>query len=131
MTRILLVNMPFAALDSPSLALGLFKSRLRQDGFVCDVEHLNFALAEIIGYDNYEFMLRLQAIVGGEQLFARSLFGDWLPPDSEYYREAAESKSAGPGVSEQMDQIRPHVPAFLNYCLDGIAWDQYYIIGFT
>ena len=131
MTSILLVNMPFAALDSPSLALGLFKTRLRQQGFHCDVQHLNFAFAEIIGYENYEFMLRLQAILGGEQLFARSLFGDSLPPESEYYREVTESKSAGPGVLEQMDYIRMQVPAFLDYCVNAIRWQDYEIIGFT
>lgn len=131
MIRVLLVNMPFAAIDSPSLALGLFKSRLRQDGFPCDVEHLNFRFAEIVGYEDYELILRLSAILAGEQLFARSVFGDWLPPDSEYYREAAQTNSAGPDVPARLERIRGCVSLFLQSCLDTIPWNHYDLIGFT
>jgi ribosomal peptide maturation radical SAM protein 1 len=131
MTRVLLVNMPFAALDTPSLALGLFKSRLRQDGIPCDVQNLNFTFAEIIGQDNYDFMLRLSAILGGEQLFARAVFGDALPPDEEYYREALATKSATSETIARLEQIRSAVPTFLQYCLDTTPWQTYDIIGFT
>src|SRR6476659_460007 len=102
--RVLLVNMPFAALDSPSLALGLFKSRLMRDGIECDVQYLNFTFAEMVGQDNYELILRLPAIVAGEQLFARSVFGDNLSPDSEYYREIAAARSAGSDVVPRLEQ---------------------------
>lgn len=129
--RVLLINMPFAALDSPSLALGLFKSRLRQDGFVCDVQHLNFTFAEMIGYDNYEFMLRLPFILGGEQIFARALFGSWLPPDSEYYREVAASKNVDPGIPARLEVIRQFVVPFLERCLSSVPWHSYDLIGFT
>ena len=131
MTRVLLINMPFAALDSPSLALGLFKTRLMKDNIPCDVEDLNLTFAEMIGYENYEFMLRLPAIMAGEQLFARALFGDALPPDSEYYREVSDSKSASPEVPERLETIRRSVPLFLQFCLDSIPWHAYDIIGFT
>jgi ribosomal peptide maturation radical SAM protein 1 len=131
MKRVLLVNMPFAALDTPSLALGLFKTRLEQDGIACDVQHLNFRFAEMVGHDNYQFVLLLSAILGGEQLFARSLFGDWLPRDSEYYREALETKSTSADVPERMEQIRRYVPPFLAACLEQIPWHAYDLIGFT
>jgi ribosomal peptide maturation radical SAM protein 1 len=131
MTRVLLVNMPFAALDTPSLALGLFKSRLRQDGIPCDVQNFNFTFAEIVGQENYEFMLRLSGILGGEQLFARAVFGDDLPPDEEYYREALSSNSATPDTVARLEQLRSSVPTFLQYCLDTTPWQSYDIIGFT
>jgi len=131
MNRVLLVNMPFAALDMPSLALGLFKSRLEQDGIACDIQHLNFRFAEMVGYEDYEYVLRLSAILGGEQLFARSLFGDRLPADSQYYREAVETKSTSADVPSRMEQIRGHVPAFLAACLEEIPWHNYDLIGFT
>ncbi|CAN5819189.1 RiPP maturation radical SAM C-methyltransferase [soil metagenome] len=131
MKRVLLVNMPFAALDTPSLALGLFKTRLREDGIACDVQNLNFRFAEMVGYENYEFVLLLSAILGGEQLFARALFGDCVPPDSEYYREALETKSTSADVPARMEQIRRYVPEFLAACLEQIPWHAYDLIGFT
>ncbi|MDQ1640572.1 MAG: hypothetical protein QOF62_3911 [Pyrinomonadaceae bacterium] len=131
MTRVLLINMPFAALDSPSLALGLFKSRLQQDGIPCDVQNLNFTFAEMIGSENYQFMLRTSGILGGEQLFARSVFGAALPSDEEYYREIAASNCAAPDTSARLEQLRSSVPVFLQFCLDTISWQTYDIIGFT
>ena len=129
--KVLLVNMPFAALDSPSLALGLFKSRLMRDGIECDVQYLNFTFAEMVGLDNYELILRLPAIVAGEQLFARSVFGDSLSPDSEYYREIAATGSAGADVPPRLEQIRSYVPSFLQRCLETVPWQNYDVIGFT
>jgi ribosomal peptide maturation radical SAM protein 1 len=131
MRGVLLINAPFSGIDSPSLALGLFKSRLRQDGIRCDVQHLNFAFAEMVGYDNYEFVLRLPVVMGGEQLFARSLFGDWLPSDTEYYEEIVGSRKVGPETPGRMEQIRGFVPRFLQLCLDTIPWHTYDIVGFT
>lgn len=131
MTRVLLINMPFAALDTPSLALGLFKSKLRQDGIPCDVQNLNFTFAEIVGQENYDFMLRLSGILGGEQLFARAVFGDALPPDEEYYREALSSNSATRETIARLEQLRSSVTTFLQYCLDTTPWQNYEIIGFT
>jgi len=130
-TRVLLINMPFAAIDSPSLALGLFKSRLRAQGVACDVRHLNVDFAEMIGSENYEFMLRLDAILGGEQLFARALFGGHIPPAEEFYREVLATSSAGADVPPRMEQIRQYVQPFLQRCLDTIPWQSYDIVGFT
>ena len=131
MKRVLLVNMPFAALDCPSLALGLFQSRLREEGIPCDVANLNFDFAETVGYDNFEFMLRLPMILGGEQLFARSLFGDRLAPDSQYYRLILETGKATPAIVERLEEIRKSVPRFLEHCLRAIPWREYGIVGFT
>ncbi len=131
MSGVLLVNMPFAGVDSPSLALGLFKSSLRRQGIRCDVEHLNFTFAEMVGYENYELVLRLPVVMGGEQLFARQVFGSWLPSDSEYYREIVVAQKVGPETPGRMEQIRSFVPRFLQLCLESIPWQSYDIIGFT
>src|SRR5262249_5272642 len=102
-TAVLLINMPFAALDSPSLALGMFKARFLADGIPCDVQDLNWRFAEAVGPENYDFVLRLSAIMAGEQLFARALFGDWLPPDSEYYREILSNGAASADVPSRLE----------------------------
>jgi len=123
--------MPFAALDSPSLALGLFKSRLRESGIPCDVEHLNLRFAETIGWDSYEILLRLSAIFAGERLFAMPLFGSQLPPDGEYYSEILLRQAAPPDVPQRLEAIRRYVPPFLDHCVESIPWGRYDVVGFT
>jgi len=129
--RVLLINMPFAALDSPSLALGMFKSRLLAEGVACDVQDLNWRFAEEIGYDDYAFVLQLSAVMAGEQLFARSLFGDLVPPDSEYDQQIVANGDASADVPARLAEIRRHVPAFLQRCIEALPWPAYDVIGFT
>jgi ribosomal peptide maturation radical SAM protein 1 len=131
MRGVLLVNMPFAALDSPSLALGLFKSRLRSLGIPCDVEYLNLRFAEFVGDDTYELLIRSTAIFAGEHVFAGALFGSLLPPSEEYYAEALGRQSTAPDVPPRLEQVRRAVPAFLRQCLDLVPWDRYDVVGFT
>ncbi len=131
MSKVLLVSMPFASLDSPSLALGLFKSRLKNEGVACDVQYLNFDFAEMVGWEDYEFILRLPSILAGEQTFARSLFGDMLPPDSEYCREVMSTGNGDQETARRLEQIKRSVPAFLQRCLESVPWHSYDIIGFT
>ncbi len=130
MSRVLLISMPFAALDTPSLALGLFKSRLNREGIPCDVQYLNFGLAEMIGWDDYEYVLRLPAILAGEQVFAASLFGEWLAPVAEYYQEVVNSGN-DQAIPARLEHIRTQVPAYLQHCLESVPWQAYDIIGFT
>ena len=129
--RIALINMPFAALDTPSLALGLFKSKLNNLGMDCDVRYLNFDFAEFVGTENYDFVLRLSAVMAGEQLFAKSVFGQQVPTDNEYYRQMLASESMGREVPQRLEQIRPAVTVFLQQCLDSIPWARYDVVGFT
>jgi ribosomal peptide maturation radical SAM protein 1 len=131
MRGVLLVNMPFAALDTPSLALGLFKSRLRAENIPCRVVDLNLRFAEMAGWDAYDLILKLPAIMAGEQLFAREVFGDRLPSDAEYYREVLETGLAARDIPPRLEEIRRHVPAFLRHCLESIPWHAYDVIGFT
>lgn len=131
MRGVLLINMPFASLDLPSLALGLFKSRLEEEGIPCRVVDLNLRFAEIVGWDAYNLVLQLSAMMAGEQLFARHVFGDRLPSDAEYYRHAIESELTTPDVPPRIEQIRRYVPVFLQHCLDSIPWDAYDVVGFT
>lgn len=131
MRGVLLINMPFAALDTPSLALGLFKSRLEAEGIPCRTVDLNLRFAEVVGYDAYNLVLQLSAMMAGEQLFARHVFGDRLPSDAEYYRAAIESKLTTPDVVPRVEQIRAYVPAFLQHCLDSIPWHAFDVVGFT
>jgi ribosomal peptide maturation radical SAM protein 1 len=120
--------MPFAAIDYPSLALGLFKSRLDREGIPCDIHYLNISFAEMIGYGSYSALVtRPPAYFAAEQLFAQSAFGSMVPSDQAYYDESGLDAA----TRQQLQAVKSFVEPFLAQCLAGIDWQRYDIIGFT
>jgi len=129
MNRVLLINMPFAAVESPSLALGLLKSKLVSEGIPCDVEYLNIRFAEMIGMENYNFIVMAPAYFAGERVFAHALFGNNIPDDSQYY--AFIKNTSPPDTPQRLHRIKSQVMPFLDHCLRDIPWHRYEIIGFS
>ena len=128
MYKVALVSMPFAAIDYPSLALGLFKSRLRQEGIPCDVLYLNIPFAEMLGYASYSgLIIQPPAYFACEQLFAESAFGALVPSDQAYYDEAG----LDPSMRQQLQAVKAFVEPFLNRCMTEVDWSAYDIVGFT
>ncbi|HWR40179.1 MAG TPA: RiPP maturation radical SAM C-methyltransferase [Patescibacteria group bacterium] len=92
-----LVNMPFAALPHPSLALGLLKSSLTQAGIRTAVEYGNLAFAERVGVYNYQAITHsYRQSFSGEFTFAGTAFGGYaLPEEEEYYAYRRRNRPAG------------------------------------
>jgi len=47
MSEVLLISMPYGAVDRPALGISLLKSILRERGIARDIRYLNFAFAGI------------------------------------------------------------------------------------
>ena len=129
MKRVLLINMPFAEVLYPSLALGLLKARCREEGIPCEVQYLNILFAEMVGWENYSLLSTLTSPYAGEQMFAEALFGHAVPPDAQYYAEIIAPISRE--LPNRLQQMKRQVGPFLQLSLDGIRWESYDIIGFT
>jgi ribosomal peptide maturation radical SAM protein 1 len=128
-TRVLLVDMPFASIYMPSLALGLLKAELRRDGLACDVLYLNVLFAQMVGWDAYGVVERSSALLAGEQMFARDLFGGRIPSDDEYDAEVVAQFDRRLQLGVQ--HLRRNVESFLANCMERIPWDHYDIVGFS
>ena len=127
--RVLLVNMPLATIQMPSLALGLLKAELTREGFACEVLYLNVLVAQMVGWDVYGVVERSSALLAGEQMFASELFGNRIPPDHEY--DANVFYGVEPEVQQRVRHFRVHVHSFLENCLTRIPWGEYDVIGFS
>ena len=128
MYRVALVSMPFAAIDYPSLALGLFKSRLGQEKIPCDIYYLNMTFAEMIGYPAYSALItRPPSYFACEQLFAESAFGALAPSDESYWTASGLDAS----VRQELAAIKSQVEPFLARCMAEVDWGAYDIVGFT
>ncbi|MDY0168037.1 MAG: RiPP maturation radical SAM C-methyltransferase [Thermoguttaceae bacterium] len=134
MSPVLLVQMPFANLRWPSLALGLLKAALRRHGIGCDVAYLNFDFAETVGLDTYQWLAdQFAFVLGGERLFAKHLFPGAIGGDDAYYREVLRSADRDFNDSDrrEFESVAAHVGPFLDRCMNQFTWEQYGVIGFT
>ena len=74
---VILVSMPFAEVQRPSIALGLLRAALSGTGISSKVVYGNFAFAETIGLVAYQAMQSVPTDhLLGEWCFARGLLSD-------------------------------------------------------
>ncbi len=132
--KVLLVCMPFGALERPALGLSLLKAKLSEIGVPCEVEYLNLPLAEFIGCEEYQWVnyeLPYTAFAG-DWLFTESLYGPRPETDRLYIqRVLRETWQLGTAELARLMQIRLLLPHFLQYCLESVAWNEYALVGFT
>lgn len=83
---IVLVQMPFAAVERPSMALGLLKAELGAAGLDCRVLYPNIRWCERVGLETHEAILgSLVEDLVGEWVFAGAAFGA-TTIDEDYLR---------------------------------------------
>ncbi len=76
-TPVVLVNMPFGNLDTPSIGLALLKGGLVNSDIQAQIFNFQFRFAEIIGAENYATIYGRTHTeeLAGEFIFSASLFG--------------------------------------------------------
>src|SRR6478609_9848808 len=131
--RVLLVSMPWHALDRPSLGLSLLKAGLERDGHRCDVRYLGFGFADSIGLDDYLWVhgeLPYTAFAG-DWVFTEALYGARPAVDDDYVDRVLRREWRRPQTDvERLHRIRARVEPFLQHC-DTLPWQDYDVVGFT
>ncbi len=134
MKKVLLLNMPFGALERPALGLSLLKARLAETGVACDVRYLTFPLAEFIGCGDYQwinFELPYTAFAG-DWVFTEALYGERPEADEQYINEVLRGQFGQDETTvRRLRHIRALIPHFLTHCLAAIPWQDYSVVGFT
>src|SRR5205807_6865755 len=85
--RVLLISMPFGALERPSLSLGLLQAHCHRLGVRCDTRYLTFAYADRVGLGDYLWACSDDlpyTAFAGEWLFAQALYGMRPYADAAY-----------------------------------------------
>ncbi|MFD0008187.1 RiPP maturation radical SAM C-methyltransferase [Streptomyces sp. NPDC127178] len=131
--RVLLVSMPYGALDRPALGISLLKPRLRREGIDCDVRYLTFAFADLIGAEEYDWISRDLPLTAfaGDWLFTPSLYGDALNGDDYLESVLRSTWLVGEQDLARLARAREQCEPFLDACLTRIPWSQYDVVGFT
>ncbi|MBT8227692.1 MAG: RiPP maturation radical SAM protein 1 [Dactylosporangium sp.] len=136
--RILLVNLPWAAVEVPSLALGVLRSCLRKRMPEAEVEvvHANLEFldwaADNLGFslDDYQYFARRTYISGcGEWVFSAALYNDpeWrLREFHDYFRDKMTEAEIASSV-----ELHRLVPGFIRDLAERIVAAEPDYVGFT
>ncbi len=134
--RVLLIQMPFFALDTPSISLALVKAALEEAGVPCDLRYLNIELGKTLGEDIYSWVggSAPPYLLVGDLVFTPSLSG--IPIDRSRIEELAAA-ARGPGelsIPPQMIDLFPELveraQELIANSLQTVEWSRYGLIGF-
>jgi ribosomal peptide maturation radical SAM protein 1 len=132
---VVLVSMPFAEVQRPSIALGLLHASLRNTDIQSEVVYANFGLAERIGLVAYQAMQLVPTDhLLGEWCFANCLFPTTEARDEEYLNLVLEVRCSGfpPELEERKDQmrwVRRQCASFIDWLADTILAKKPKIVG--
>ena len=132
---VVLVNMPFADVQRPSIALGLLQAALAGTGIQSEVVYGNFGFAETIGLVYYRAMQSTPTDnLLGEWCFAGNLFPDDAEKDEEYLNLTLEVRCNGfPAELEKrkelMRWVRSKSAGYVNRLAEAIVARGPRIVG--
>src|SRR5215216_4081497 len=132
---VVLVSMPFAEVQRPSIALGLLHASLAKTDIQSEVVYGNFGLAERIGLVFYQAMQSVPTDhLLGEWCFAGRLFPTNEANDEDYLNLVLELRYTGFPAEleerkEQMRWVRRQCAAHVDWLADTIVAKKPKIVG--
>jgi magnesium-protoporphyrin IX monomethyl ester (oxidative) cyclase len=132
---VVLVSMPFAEVQRPSIALGLLRASLNRAAIPSEIVYANFGLAEAIGLVAYQAIQSTPTDhLLGEWCFAPCLFPGMDLDDEEYLEIVLEVRCHGFHADleqrkDQMRWVRARSIAWLDRLTDDILSRQPHIVG--
>lgn len=125
--RILLVSMPWASNDRPSLAIGVLTATARAHGHSCEGLYPTFDFAQKVGPTAYESLAETARFFGlSEHLFACDVFGAAVLRSDEFLGEI--NGTAAKPLRILRDDV---IPAFVDDIAAQIAAAAPDIVGFS
>src|SRR5258708_1875110 len=132
---VVLVSMPLAEVQRPSIALGLLRASLAKTEIESEVIYGNFGLAETIGLVAYQAMQSVPTDhLLGEWCFAGRLFPDSANNDEDYLDLVLEVRCNGFPAEleqrkEQMRWVRTQCNSYVDRLADTIVARKPRIVG--
>jgi ribosomal peptide maturation radical SAM protein 1 len=143
-TPVVLVTMPWALLELPSIALGILSSVLRDAGFSPVVRSFNLTFLELLNRDvpagvapvslqDYREIADASSTSGlGDWLFSVPPFRELCPEEDARYLERLARESVLPErLLARARWIRERVPAFIDACVEELLRHEPAMVGFT
>ena len=131
--RVLLICMPFAALDRPALGLSLLKATVQRAGHECEVAYLNLDFAVLLGDVGYRQItegLPFPAMAG-EWVFAQALWEE--PPEGcgDYVVDVLGPWRVDARCLASLERAHGLARSFVEEVAASVDWGAYDVVGFT
>ena len=114
MVDVCLPLVPFARVEAPSLALGIFKAKLSELGVSSKILYPNLDFAYQIGIKNYYALSMENITLIGEWLFSYCLFQDKAPSVDSYFKYLEETGFSGILPSDDLLSMRISASNFID-----------------
>ena len=125
MPDVSLVLMPFAAVERPSLALGLLKSCLRDAGIDAQVEYANLDFVEFTSLEVSEWVIKQgPQFLLGEWVFAGAAF-----PEHDFEVDKFFSTQPNKVGMKKISELRERVPEFIDEVAQRVLASRPRIVG--
>ncbi|MBF0561885.1 MAG: RiPP maturation radical SAM protein 1, partial [Alphaproteobacteria bacterium] len=125
MSDVVLVFMPYATVDRPSLGLGLLGAKLRQIDIDVTLLHANVIFASRIGLKSYNRLNTSSNLdLLGEWTFSKAAFGDY-----ESGPEGFLGSLRKPADTDDVLRVREMTPAFVEEMADLVLAAKPRIVG--
>lgn len=112
MIDVCLVSMPYAAIERPSIALGLLKASLQVNGIEAKAIYPNLWFAEEIGLAKYQALsLSRPELLMGEWTFSSVAFPNFQRDSNEYLRDIAYDH---PAMRQTLLWVRDRAATFID-----------------
>ena len=132
---VMLLSLPFAGTAIPSIQLGILESVLKEKNIKVDSKHLYLKAAEIIGLNNYNFLIyNPNDSYTAQMVFSKYVFPDhWEKNKEKFEKYFNERLSLNKEISKTFSfkKYIDRIDKFYNYVIKNINWKEYDIIGFS
>jgi len=133
--NILLISMPFAGTNIPSVQLAILESYLSERDVNIKTKNLYLKAAEIYGIGNYNFLIHPpNDSYTAQMVFSRYVFPEHWSKIEEKFREYFNGrilKNIELHKNFTFESYVQKTDIFYNWILENIEWKNYDIIGFT
>jgi ribosomal peptide maturation radical SAM protein 1 len=134
--QLLLVNMPFGAINFPSIQLGLLQALSQSAEIPCKSIYANLAFAKRIEPQIYNVLSNHRGVMVGEWLFAAAAFADAVDNGDEFlltfadaFSDIEQKTGASPNHLRYLRDVT--APAFITELANDIVAANPVVVGLT
>ncbi len=128
--QVLLVVMPWANPEYPSLSLGLLQAILNREGIPCDTLYANLAFARYL--DDWPLYRHMCYAAEGDIVFTPYYFGTEVEAAARTIQARTGRYSYAPLADlEHCRRLVQNATEFIEGLFAGVRWENYDVIGFS
>jgi len=133
--KVLLVAMPFAGTNIPSIQLAILESFLREHGIDVISKHLYLKAAELYGVNNYNHLINKPCdSYTAQMVYSKYVFPDHWSKTEYLFREYFDrilNESEELQQNFSFEKYVDQTDQFYNWVFNNIDWNSFDLIGFT